>query len=61
VHGVRSVRSRLTASGTLFAEVTISVSANTSVADAHRLADSVEEKIERAYGAAEVTVHVEPA
>jgi cation diffusion facilitator family transporter len=61
VNEVRSVRSRLTASGTLFAEVVIGVSADTSVAEAHRLADAVEEKIERAYGAAQVTVHVEPA
>jgi cation diffusion facilitator family transporter len=64
VHGVeevRAVRSRLTASGTLFAEVTISVSAATSVVEAHQLADAVEAKIENVYGAAEVTVHVEPA
>ena len=61
VEGVRGVRSRLTASGTLFAEVTISVGGGTSVADAHRLADAVEDAIERAYGAAQVTVHVEPA
>ena len=61
VEEVRAVRSRLTASGTLFAEVTIGVSADTSVAEAHQLADAVEDKIENAYGAAEVTVHVEPA
>ena len=61
VREVRAVRSRLTASGTLFAEVTIGVSADTPVADAHRLADAVEDRIERAYGTAEVTVHVEPA
>ena len=61
VEEVRAVRSRLTASGTLFAEITIGVGADTSVADAHRLADAVEDKIETAYGAAQVTVHVEPA
>jgi divalent metal cation (Fe/Co/Zn/Cd) transporter len=31
------------------------------VDDAHRLADAVEEAIERAFGTSEVTVHVEPA
>ena len=57
---VRAVRSRLTASGTLFAEVTIGVDEAMSVADAHRLADAVESRIAAAYGVAEVTVHVEP-
>ncbi|HEX8849572.1 MAG TPA: cation diffusion facilitator family transporter [Gemmatimonadaceae bacterium] len=60
VHDVRGIRSRLTASGTLFAEVTIGVSEEMSVADAHRLADEVEGCIASRYGAAEVTVHVEP-
>ena len=60
VADVRAVRSRMTASGTLFAEVTISVSADTSVAEAHQLADAVEHTIEHAYGTAQVTVHVEP-
>lgn len=60
VHDVRGIRSRLTASGTLFAEVTIGVSEDMSVADAHRLADEVEGCIASRYGAAEVTVHVEP-
>jgi ferrous-iron efflux pump FieF len=55
------VRSRLTASGTLFAEVTIGVDDGMSVVDAHRLADAVESRIAAAYGVAEVTVHVEPA
>jgi divalent metal cation (Fe/Co/Zn/Cd) transporter len=31
------------------------------VAEAHRLADAVEAKISERLGAAEVTVHVEPA
>ena len=57
---VRAVRSRLTASGTLFAEVTIGVDESMSVVDAHRLADAVESRIAAAYGVAEVTVHVEP-
>lgn len=61
IHDVRSVRSRSTASGHLFAEVTIAVSGGTSVDEAHRLADAVEEAIERAFGTSEVTVHIEPA
>jgi cation diffusion facilitator family transporter len=60
VRVVRAVRSRLTASGTLFAEVTIGVDESMSVVDAHRLADVVESRIAAAYGVAEVTVHVEP-
>lgn len=61
INDVRSVRSRSTASGQLFAEVTISVSANTSVADAHELADAVEASIAEKFGTSEVTVHIEPA
>ena len=61
IQDVRKVRSRSTASGQLFAEVTIAVSASTSVAEAHRLADAVEEAIAREFGTSEVTVHVEPA
>jgi cation diffusion facilitator family transporter len=60
VRVVRAVRSRLTASGTLFAEITIGVDDSMSVVDAHRLADAVESRIAAAYGVAEVTVHVEP-
>jgi cation diffusion facilitator family transporter len=58
---VRHVRSRFTASGTLFAEVTVSVAGGTTVEHAHALSDAVEEVVGRRYGAAEVTVHVEPA
>jgi len=58
---VRKVRSRSTASGQLFAEVTIGVSGATPVSDAHRLADLVEAAIEREFGTSEVTVHIEPA
>lgn len=61
VRDVRSIRSRSTPSGLLFAEVTIGVDANTSVADAHAIADAVEDRIAQHIGAAEVTVHVEPA
>jgi cation diffusion facilitator family transporter len=60
IQDVRSVRSRSTASGQLFAEVTIAVSGGTSVEDAHHLADAVEAAIERKFGAAQVTVHIEP-
>ncbi len=58
---VRNVRSRSTPSGLLFAEVTIAVPGDASVADAHAIADTVESKITSELGAAEVTVHVEPA
>ncbi len=61
VTDVRVVRSRATSSGLLFAEVTIGISGATSVADAHAIADAVETRIRSALGAAEVTVHVEPA
>jgi cation diffusion facilitator family transporter len=61
IQDVRAIRSRSTSSGHLFAEVTIAVPASTSVDEAHQLADAVEAAIERQFGAAQVTVHVEPA
>jgi cation diffusion facilitator family transporter len=61
IRDVRNVRSRSTASGQLFAEVTIAVSGETPVDEAHRLADAVEAAIEREFGTSQVTVHVEPA
>jgi cation diffusion facilitator family transporter len=61
VSEVRSARSRSTASGHLFADVTIAVDGSLSVERAHELADAVEQAIESAFGAAEVTVHVEPS
>jgi cation diffusion facilitator family transporter len=61
IHDVRSVRSRSTASGQLFAEVTVAVAGTISVNQAHRLADAVEAAIEREFGTSQVTVHVEPA
>jgi cation diffusion facilitator family transporter len=61
VTDVRVVRSRATSSGLLFAEVTIGVAAATTVAEAHTIADAVEARIRQTLGAAEVTVHVEPA
>jgi divalent metal cation (Fe/Co/Zn/Cd) transporter len=41
--------------------VTIAVDGSLSVERAHELADAVESAIESAFGAAEVTVHVEPS
>jgi ferrous-iron efflux pump FieF len=61
IREVRNIRSRSTASGQLFAEVTIAVSGGTSVDEAHRLADAVEASIENKFGTSQVTVHVEPA
>lgn len=61
IEEVRAVRSRSTPSGVLFAEVTIGVAGDTSVAEAHALADQVEQRIGERLGASEVTVHVEPA
>jgi cation diffusion facilitator family transporter len=61
VREVRSVRSRATATGQVFADITIAVDGSLSVEHAHELADQVEHAIERAYGSTEVTVHVEPS
>lgn len=61
VEDVPAVRSRVTASGRLFAEVTITVPGSISVENAHKLADEVEQRVEAAYGASQVTIHVEPA
>jgi cation diffusion facilitator family transporter len=58
---VRSARSRSTASGQVFADVTIAVDGSLSVEEAHKLADAVERAVEAAFGATEVTVHVEPS
>ena len=60
IRDIRSVRSRFTASGQLFAEVTVAVAGDSSVDEGHRLADAVEAAIERAFGASQVTVHIEP-
>lgn len=65
VHGVVAaprVRSRTSAAGTVFAEVTVTVSGASSVEDAHRVADAVEASVDRALGGeADVVVHIEPA
>lgn len=58
---VRGIRSRYTASGALFAELTIAVAGATPVDVAHSLADRVEEVVASRYGPADITVHVEPA
>lgn len=58
---VRSVRSRASAAGVLLADVTIGVAGDTTVEDAHRIADAVEARIGSALGTSDVTVHVEPA
>ena len=58
---VRGIRSRYTASGVLFAELTIAVPGTTPVDVAHSLADRVEEAVASTYGPADITVHVEPA
>ena len=58
---VHAVRSRSTPSGVLFAELTIGVPGDATVAEAHAIADAVEARIRSALGASEVTVHVEPA
>ena len=58
---VRGIRSRYTASGVLFAELTIAVPGATAVDVAHSLADRVEEAVASTYGPADITVHVEPA
>jgi len=44
----------------LSAEVTIGVVAGMSVADAHAVADDVENRIKQQLGASDVLVHVEP-
>jgi ferrous-iron efflux pump FieF len=58
---VRTVRSRSISSDVLFAEVTIGVDGATTVEEAHHIADTVEDKISKELGVAEVLVHVEPA
>jgi cation diffusion facilitator family transporter len=60
ISDVRTVRSRVSPSLVLVAELTIGVPAGTSVADAHLLADAIEALIAERLGASEVTVHVEP-
>jgi cation diffusion facilitator family transporter len=62
VTGVRSayaIRSR-TASAMRFAELTIAVDSRQNVAEAHRIADAVEERLSQELSLDHVQVHVEP-
>lgn len=65
VDGVKSaygIRSRTGGgnTGVRYAEVTIAVDSAANVADAHAIADAVEERLKQDLELAEVTVHVEP-
>lgn len=61
VRGAYGIRSRGGTGGSVrYAEVTIAVDGSANVADAHAIADQVEERLKRDLDLAEVTVHVEP-
>jgi cation diffusion facilitator family transporter len=63
VDGVKSaygIRSRGANAGVRYAEVTIAVDSSANVADAHAIADAVEERLKKDLELKEVTVHVEP-
>jgi cation diffusion facilitator family transporter len=63
VEGVISaygIRSRGGQDGVRYAEVTIAVDPKANVADAHAIADAVEERLKNDLALEEVTVHVEP-
>jgi cation diffusion facilitator family transporter len=63
VEGVKSaygIRSRGGNAGVRYAEVTIAVDSSANVADAHAIADAVEERLKQELELEEVTVHVEP-
>jgi divalent metal cation (Fe/Co/Zn/Cd) transporter len=63
VEGVRDaygIRSRGGNAGVRYAEVTIAVDSTANVADAHAIADKVEERLKKDLELEEVTVHVEP-
>jgi cation diffusion facilitator family transporter len=57
---VRRVRVRQ-AGGRHFVDLVVGVPMDTGVTQAHTVADSIEEVVERALGGADVVVHVEPA
>ena len=61
IRGVPRVRSRTSASGALFSEVTITCEGTLTVAQAHDLADAAERAVREALGDSDVTVHIEPA
>jgi cation diffusion facilitator family transporter len=63
VEGVKSaygIRSRGGNAGVRYAEVTIAVDPAANVADAHAIADAVEERLKHDLELKEVTVHIEP-
>jgi len=63
VEGVKSaygIRSRGGNTGVRYAEVTIAVDSSANVADAHAIADAVEERLKKDLELEAVTVHVEP-
>src|SRR5438105_2010792 len=63
VEGVKSaygIRSRGGNAGVRYAEVTIAVDSSANVADAHAIADAVEQRLKKDLELEEVTVHVEP-
>ena len=61
VRGAYSIRSRGGDESSIrYAEVTIAVDGSANVADAHAIADQVEERLKQDLKLAEVTVHVEP-
>ncbi len=62
VTGTRTVRSRTNSSGMVFAEVTITVDGQATVAASHGIADRVEVAVREALaGTADVVVHIEPS
>lgn len=62
VTGTRTVRSRTNSSGLVFAEVTITVDGQSTVAHSHEIADRVEAAVRAALGGtADVVVHIEPS
>lgn len=62
VTGARTIRSRTNSSGLVFAEVTITVAGDASIAEGHEIADAVESAVGAALGgAADVVVHIEPS
>jgi len=59
VHSAYAIRSR-SASGVVFAELTIGVTGALSVDQAHAIADAVEDQLKRELALDEVVVHIEP-
>jgi cation diffusion facilitator family transporter len=57
---IRSRGARSANTGARYAEVTIAVDPAANVADAHAIADAVEERLKKELELEEVTVHVEP-